>query len=158
MTKGGWLDEKEISKLNELENIGIGSHCWISKNAYLDRHGELIIGNDSTITSGVKILTHDASPRIAGLMPFLEKTKIGSNVFIGINSIILSGVTIKNNVIIGSGSVVTKDIPPNVVVAGNPARIIKTLDEYREKILRKKKTTGDHGLKKLFKKTIQALK
>lgn len=59
--------------------------------------------------------------------------KIGNNVFIGMNTIILKGVNIGSNVIIGAGSVVTKDIPDNVVAAGNPCRPIMTIDEYREK-------------------------
>jgi acetyltransferase-like isoleucine patch superfamily enzyme len=53
-------------------------------------------------------------------------TKIGNNCFIGINSIIMPGVTIGNEVIIGAGSVVTKNIPDNCIAAGNPAKIIKT--------------------------------
>jgi maltose O-acetyltransferase len=54
--------------------------------------------------------------------------KIGNNVWINFNSIILKGVTIGDGSIIAAGAVVTKDIPPFVMVAGNPARIIKHLD------------------------------
>ncbi len=59
---------------------------------------------------------------------------IGNNVYIGNNVIILPGVTIGNNVIIGAGAVVTKNIPDNSVAVGVPARVIKTADEYLEKI------------------------
>jgi len=55
--------------------------------------------------------------------------KINKNVWIGINSLILKGVTIGENSIIGAGSVVTKDIPPNVLAAGNPAHIIRNLEQ-----------------------------
>lgn len=96
------------------------------------------IGKNCSITSGVTILAHDYS--YAVLRPvyhcmFCKSgiTKIGDNVFIGMHSIVTMGVTIGDNVIIGAGSVVTKDIPSNVVVAGNPAKIICTLDEYYEK-------------------------
>ena len=58
------------------------------------------------------------------------KIKIGNNVFIGMRSIILPGVTIGDNVIVGAGSIVTKDIPSNSVVAGVPARVIKSFEEY----------------------------
>lgn len=61
------------------------------------------------------------------------KVKIGNNVFIGMQATILKGVTVGNNVIIGANSLVNKDIPDNTVVAGNPAIIIMTLDEYYEK-------------------------
>lgn len=58
---------------------------------------------------------------------------IGNNVHIGTNSIIMPGVKIGDNCIIGVGSIVTKDIPDNSVVAGIPARIIRTIDEYKDK-------------------------
>lgn len=64
------------------------------------------------------------------------KIRVGNNVFIGANSMILHGVTIGNNVIIGAGSIVTKDIPDDVVAVGVPARVIKSLDEYKTKILK----------------------
>lgn len=70
-------------------------------------------------------------------VPDLEVTKpivIGDNVYIGNNVIILPGVTIGNNVIIGAGAVISKSIPSNSVAVGVPARIIKTADEYFEKI------------------------
>ena len=60
-------------------------------------------------------------------------TRIGDNVLIGVHSIVTMGVKIGNNVIIGAGSVVTKDIPSNVVAAGNPAKDICTLDDYYKK-------------------------
>jgi acetyltransferase-like isoleucine patch superfamily enzyme len=57
--------------------------------------------------------------------------EVGDNVFLGVNSIILPGKKIGSNSIVGAGSVVTKDVPPGVVVAGNPAKVISTLQEYR---------------------------
>lgn len=66
-------------------------------------------------------------------LDFFAPVVIGNNVFIGMNSIILPGVTIGDNVIIGAGSVVAKDIPANSVCAGVPARVIKTMDEYAQK-------------------------
>ncbi len=62
----------------------------------------------------------------------LGKVKIGNNVFIGAGSVVLPNVTIGNDVIIGAGSIVTKDIPSNSVAVGNPARVIKTFEEYFE--------------------------
>lgn len=69
----------------------------------------------------------------------MEITKpivVGNDVYIGNNVIILPGVTIGNNVVIGAGAVVSKDIPDNSVAVGVPARVIKTTDEYLEKIKR----------------------
>jgi exopolysaccharide acyltransferase PssR len=59
-------------------------------------------------------------------MPFIADTYIGENCFIGINAMILPGVRIGDQVIVGAGAVVTKDVPANSVVAGNPAKVIKT--------------------------------
>ena len=72
-------------------------------------------------------------------IPDLEITKpivIGNDVYIGNNVLILPGVSVGNKVIIGAGAVVTHDIPDNSVVVGVPARVIKTADEYLEKIKR----------------------
>jgi hypothetical protein len=55
---------------------------------------------------------------------------IGNNVYIGMNAIILKGISIGNNVIIGAGSVITQDVPDNCVVAGNPAKIIRSIEDH----------------------------
>ena len=60
----------------------------------------------------------------------MKPIEIMNNVFIGCNSTILGGVTIGNNVVVAAGSVVTHDVPDNSVVAGNPARVIETFDDY----------------------------
>lgn len=96
------------------------------------------IGNDVHITRGVSILTHGYDLSVIRnayhyTVGSSGKVKIGNNVFIGIESTILKGVTIGNNVIIGAGSLVNKDIPDNCVAAGVPAKVIMPLDEYFEK-------------------------
>lgn len=106
------------------------SHCWLIQ-----------IGDDVTFSNKVRVLAHDASSLHISTMGKgknkyvkIGKVKIGNNVFVGADSIILLGVTIGDNSIIGAGSVVTKSIPKNVVAAGNPARIISSIEEYKEKI------------------------
>ena len=98
----------------------------------------ITLGNNVHITDGVKFITHDGGTLLyRNQIPDLEITKpivIGNDVYIGNNVIILPGVTIGNNVIIGAGAVVTKTIPDNSVAVGVPARVIKTADEYLEKI------------------------
>ena len=62
------------------------------------------------------------------------KVIIGNNVYIGNNACVMPGVTIGNNVVIGAASVVTKNVPDNVVIAGNPARIINSFEDYCKKM------------------------
>ena len=70
--------------------------------------------------------------KIPDAVEYGKAVTIGKNVWIGGNCCILPGITIKDNAVIGAGSVVTKDVPANVVVAGNPAKIIKTIDEIEK--------------------------
>lgn len=84
------------------------------------------IGANTLVAKGAVILSHDHCKRVGKNQPYLTNTYIGQNCFIAINAIVLPGVTIGDQVIVGAGSVVTKDIPSNSVVGGNPARIIRS--------------------------------
>ena len=108
----------------------------------------LTIGDRVRITEGVKILTHDYSWSVlkcyegneihpGKILGNQKAVIIGNNVFIGMNAVILPGVTIGDHVIIGAGSIVTKDCPSGGVYAGNPARYIMSIEEFyirREKV------------------------
>jgi carbonic anhydrase/acetyltransferase-like protein (isoleucine patch superfamily) len=83
---------------------------------------------------------------------FFGKIKIGSNVYIGNYALILPGVTVQDDVIIGAGSVVTKSIPSGSIVGGNPAKIIGNLSKYEEHIISKNLNTK--GLTSIKKKRI----
>lgn len=100
----------------------------------------ITLGNNVHITTGVRFITHDGGTLLyRKYVPDLEITKpitVGNDVYIGNNVIILPGVNIGNNVVIGAGAVVSRDIPDNSVAVGVPARVIKTADEYLEKLKR----------------------
>lgn len=96
------------------------------------------LGNHVETTAGVRFITHDG-----GVWVFREQDPdvdvfgaitVGNNVFIGVNATIMPGVTIGDNCIVATGAVVTRDIPSGSVAAGVPARVIKTVDEYRRKV------------------------
>lgn len=96
------------------------------------------IGDDVQITEGVTILTHGFDWSVlkgvyGEVLGSSGGVSIGNNVFIGMHSTILKGVHIGNNVIIGANSLINKDIPDNCVVAGNPCKVIMSLEEYHEK-------------------------
>ena len=82
------------------------------------------IKENTLIASGVTILSHDHCKRINN-QPLLADTYIGKNCFIAVGATILPGLHIGDEVIVGAGSVVTKDVPSRAIVAGNPARIIR---------------------------------
>ena len=96
----------------------------------------ITLGSNVHITNGVKFIPHDGGTLLFRKQyPDLDVTApitVGDNVFIGTCSIILPGVNIGNNCMIGAGSVVSRDIPSNSLVAGVPARVIKPIDEYLE--------------------------
>lgn len=121
-------------------NIGKGTIFYSPNTMCIDRQRPwmLEIGKYCKITRGTVILTHDYSRSVLRykykeIIGEAAKTIIGDNVFIGINSIILMGTKIGNNVIVGAGSVVSGNIPDNVVICGNPAKIIMTLDDFYKK-------------------------
>lgn len=96
------------------------------------------MGNNVTIAKGAFLWCHDLARNYINnsknklekcffTEPYVGKIKIGNNCFIGTNAIILPDVTLGNNVVVGAGSVVTKSFPNDVIIAGNPAKVIKRL-------------------------------
>lgn len=110
------------------------SHCWLIE-----------IGDNVTIAPRVHILCHDASTKSFLGYTKIGRVNIGDNVFIGAESVILPGVNIGNNVIIGANSTVVHHIPDNTVVAGSPAKIICSLEEYLDKEKKRMKNSPCYG-------------
>jgi acetyltransferase-like isoleucine patch superfamily enzyme len=98
------------------------------------------IGDNVVISAGVRFVSHDSAyANVFGDLPVkFGKIIIGNNSYIGVNSIILCNVTIGENCIIGAGSVVNRDIPPNTIAAGNPARVVSGieagLNKFKERL------------------------
>src|SRR3989338_4277419 len=129
-----------IGKGNRIYTKNFGSEPYLVK-----------IGNHCTIAAGVLFITHDGGTWVfRNEIPNLNvfgKIEIKNNCFIGITSIILPNISIGPNSVVGAGSVVTKDVPPNTVVAGVPARVICSIEEYKEKCINKWEALSLRGLR-----------
>ena len=118
----------------------MGKQCYFHPYKMPADPQMIYIHNNVVVTAGVTFINHDI---IAAMLNrknnnkefsyYLDKIEIFDNVVIGAEAIILPGVKIGSNVIVGAGTVVTHDIPSGMVVAGNPAKIICTIEEFEEK-------------------------
>ncbi|MDV7716212.1 chorismate mutase [Enterococcus faecium] len=113
-------------------NIFVGENFYANFNCTFLDVSTIEIGDNCMFASNVQLYTatHPLHPvkRNSGL-EYAKPIKIGNNVWLGGGVIVTPGVTLGDNVVVGAGSVVTKSFPDNVVIAGNPARIIKTVEE-----------------------------
>lgn len=117
----------------------IGENCNICENVYIEN--DVVIGNRVTIKNGVQIwdgieiqsdvfvgpnvtFTNDRHPRSGNSSFNLERTVVSEGASIGANATLLPGIVIGSNSVVGAGSVVTKSVPSNSIVIGNPARVV----------------------------------
>lgn len=124
-------------------NIEVGDNFFANYNLTILDVGKVTIGDNAQIAPNVSIYTagHPIHPdsRNSGY-EYGIPISIGNNVWIGGNTVILPGVTIGDNVVIGAGSVVTKNIPANMIAAGNPCRVIREIvEEDRQYYYRQRK-------------------
>ncbi len=110
-------------------NIKLGKNVWVQQGCTFFDRGGIEIGDDVFIAPKVNLVTlnhvfnpYERSTTVA------KPIKIGNRVWIGIGATVLPGVTVGDNSIIAAGAVVTKDVPPNTIVGGNPAKVIKTIE------------------------------
>lgn len=111
-------------------HITLGKGTYINVNCNFIDDGEIRIGEKVMFGPAVTIATvgHPIAPELREYM-YCDPVTIGDNCWIGVGAIICPGVTIGENTVIGAGSVVTKDIPANVVAAGNPCKVIREIGE-----------------------------
>lgn len=115
--------------------VNIGSNNLIGKNHWSSEPYLITVGSHCQLTN-CKIFTHGGGNVVRSKYPNFDcfgKVIIGDWVYIGTNALIMPGVTIGDNVLVAAGSVVTKSVPSGMVVAGNPARVVCTVDEYYDR-------------------------
>lgn len=109
--------------LNEEAKLIIGNNTFINSNSSIRCKKNIVIGNNCAIAHGVSIMDSNCH-KINGKIKE-EPVIIEDNVWIGANSVILSGVTIGKGSIVAAGTIVNKDVPPHSLVAGNPGKVKK---------------------------------
>lgn len=124
--------------MEELRRYGmtIGEKCTIALDAEFEEAwaSHIKIGNEVSIARGARFISHDASTWRALGATRVGVIEIGDRTFIGAYTIVMPNVRIGKDVVVGSGSVVTRDVPDGTVVAGNPARKICTTAELYDKV------------------------
>lgn len=127
-------------------NISIGDNFYANFDCIILDVAQVTIGDNVLLAPRVNIFTAahpiDAEIRNQGF-EYGKPVAIGSNVWIGGNTVINPGVTIGNNVVIGSGAVVTRDIPDNVIAVGNPCRILRAITPEDSALWRNIELRGD---------------
>lgn len=118
--------------------VQIGQECRIYSNLAASEPWLVKVGDRTTISVGVTILTHDGSGSLVsddrGRRYRYAPVEVGTDCFIGARALLLPGIRVGDGSIVGAGSVLTKSVPPNTVVAGNPARIIGTRAEFDARV------------------------
>jgi len=129
-----------------LAGARIGRNCNICSHVFIEN--DVVVGDNVTVKCGVQLwdgvtledgvfvgpnatFTNDPFPRSKVYPEQFGRTVVKRGASIGANATILPGVTLGENCLVGAGSVVTKDVPPGAVVAGNPARVIRLADDLR---------------------------
>ena len=114
------------------KHVRLGNYVYANFNLTLVDDGYIDIGDNVMFAPNVTVITatHPVLPalREKGLQ-FNVDVKICNNIWIGAGAIIMPGITVGENSVVGAGSVVTKDVPPNTVVVGNPARVLREIGE-----------------------------
>ena len=120
-----------INVLHRIRGVRMGRDCFIDPSATLETAypENITLGNDVRVTVGAIIMTHIKAPnylREKGIMPLVIKpVRLEDHCFIGVNAVVMPGVTVGRGSVVNSGSVVVSNVPPFTMVGGNPARVVK---------------------------------
>lgn len=127
-----------INVLHRLRGVTMGQDCYIDPAAIIETAypENVTLGNDVRVTAGAIIMTHIKGPhylRDRGFVPVvLQPVVLEDHCFIGVNAVILPGVTVGRASVVASGAVVTANVPPLTMVAGNPAKVVRRFSEVEK--------------------------
>lgn len=130
------MNREKANDFFRREGVKVGKNCRINCNILTAESYLIELGDKVTISDHVSFITHDnsISKVVKGKSDLFGKIKIGNNCFLGAHSIIMYGVTLPDNTIVASGSVVTKSVKESgKIIGGNPARIIGDWDQFARK-------------------------
>ncbi len=124
-------------------NIGSGTRMNCNVDAFGTEPYLISVGENCLFAANIHLITHDGGIKVLNALGYFDGKRmdnmatitIGNNVYIGMGAYIMPGVHIGDNVIVGAGAIVTKDIPCNSVCVGVPARVIKTVDDYYQRLI-----------------------
>ena len=126
-------------KYARMIGVDLGKNCFVpDKNTWSSEPYLIKVGDCCQITMGTRLFTHGGGQAIRWKFPDFDafgKIVIGNYVYIGNNALVMPGVTIGDYALVAAGSVVTKSVPARMVVAGNPAKIICSIDDYIQRNL-----------------------
>ena len=134
-----YIRKRLLSPVAYAREIGVnlGENCFVpDKETWSSEPYLITVGNHCQITAGVRIFTHGGGMLLREKFPDFDsfgKVYIGNYVYIGNNALIMPGITIGDHVIVAAGAVVTKSLPSGVVVAGNPAKVVCSIEQYIER-------------------------
>ncbi len=147
-----WLQRFSPERFVKALGVKFGKQCRfinVSSGTFGSEPYLIRLGNHVTVGGEVRMMTHDGGVWIFRdrdeSVDVIAPIKIGNNVFIGQRAMILPGVEIGDNCVIGAGAIVTRDIPAGYVAVGIPARCLKTTDEYWESIQQQQMHTKQMG-------------
>jgi len=129
-----------------LKNVHVGKNVFFNFNVCFVDDADITFGDDCLVGPGCHLITaqHPVSPRLRkNQLQYNKPIHIGNNVWLGAGAMILPGVTIGDNSIIAAGSVVTRDVEANVIVAGSPARVLRRITEEDDRFYDKTKSVPE---------------
>lgn len=134
-----------------LKNLHVGKNVFFNFNVCLVDDADIFLGDDCLVGPGCHIITaqHPVSPRLRkNQLQFNKPIHIGNNVWLGAGAVILPGVTIGDNSIVAAGSVVTRDVEADVIVAGSPARVLRRITEEDDRVYDRTKAVPEEMIRK----------